>query len=104
MKGIRFKPDCYDWIRRGTKTTTFRKTRRNGIYEIVKGDIFHPVGQGIIIKCLPIKRVAAKEVVDLHYRSEGDFDSPHEFLDWLKTNNLNLPERGWLNNITYIEG
>lgn len=103
MKKIRFKPDCREWIKLGIKTTTFRKTRRNGIYEIVEGDIFHPKGLGLIIECLPIARITGKEVVDLHYQSEGDFDSPKEFLEWLEKNKLRLPERGWLNLVTFIE-
>lgn len=103
MKGIRFRKDCYDWIIHGCKTTTFRKTRRNGIYEIVEGDIYHPKGQGIFILMKPIKRCEAQEVIDEDYSTEGPFDTKEEFIKWLDDNALKLPEDGWLNSIEYVE-
>lgn len=102
MKGIRFKPDCREWIKQGIKTTTFRKTRRNGLYEVVEGDIFHPKGLGIFIECKPIVRMHRNDVILYHYQLEGDFDSPEAFMAWLKANKLELPEWGWLNHIKYI--
>jgi len=103
MKGIRFRKECYAWIQKGCKTTTFRKTRRNGIYEIVEGDIFHPKGQGIFILMAPIKHCTSKEVIEEDYHTEGPFDTKEEFTDWLNKVKLTLPEDGWLNSIEVVE-
>jgi len=56
MKMIRFKPDCREWIKQGIKTTTFRRTKKQGIYEIVEGSWYHPKRLG-----RRIYRVAQKE-------------------------------------------
>ena len=102
VKSIRFKPDCREWIKQGVKTTTFRKTRRNGLYEIVEGGWYHPRHLGIFVKCKPIKETSSEDVVFNHYRSEGDFKDPVEFLAWLLRNNLELPEKGWLNKVEFL--
>jgi len=102
MKHIRFKPDCREWIKRGVKTTTFRKTKRNGIYEIVEGSWYHPRRLGIFIKCTPIKHTTSEDVVFNHYMTEGDFKDPIEFLAWLRRNNLELPDEGWLNRVEFL--
>ena len=102
MKVIRFKPDCREWIKQGVKTTTFRKNRRNGFYEIVEGGWHHPRHLGIFVECKPIKETTSEDVVFNHYQSEGDFRDPVEFLAWLLRNNLELPEKGWLNKVDFI--
>jgi len=100
-KRIRFKDDCIKWILEGKKTTTFRATRRNGLYEIVKGGWFHPEGTGIFIQMEPIEYISKVQLIMQHYHTEGDFSSPEEFMSWLKSVGLydHLPPAGWLNKI-----
>jgi len=94
MKMIRFRPDCREWIKKGLKTTTFRRTKKQGIYEIVEGLWYHPKHLGIIIKLTPINKTTANKVILYDYRTEGNFNSPEEFIEWLKKNKLELPETG----------
>ena len=101
-RGIRFIPYCSEWIKRGLKTTTFRKTKRNGIYEIVEGPWYNPKRTGLLIKCTPYLFTCKDHVIHLYYDAEGDFKSSEEFLEWLKQNNLTLPEEGWLNKIEFL--
>jgi len=102
MKMIRFKPDCRDWIKRGIKTTTFRRTRKQGVYEIVEGSWYHPRRLGMYVRLTPITKMNTNTVIFFHYTTEGDFKSPEEFLEWLKKNKLELPELGWLHHVEYL--
>lgn len=105
MKGIRFKQDCRTWIALGKKTTTFRKTRRNGLYELIEGSWYKPKPLGIYFEMKPLAKITKEELIEKWYSTEGDFDSPEEFIEWLKQNKLykKLPEEGWL-NLVKIEG
>ena len=104
MKAIRFKPDCREWIRKGVKTTTFRRTKKQGLYEIVEGSWFHPKRLGVYVKLTPIKRMTKREVLLHHYETEGDFKNTEQFMEWLQKNGLweKLPEEGWLHLIEYL--
>ena len=102
MRMIRFKRDCLDWIKQGIKTTTYRKNKKHGIYELVEGSRFHPKRLGIYILLIPIEKTTVTDVILNHYGSEGDFKSPREFREWLKKNRLELPETGWLHRIEYL--
>jgi len=101
MKGIRFKPDMIKWIQEGIKSTTFRRTRRDGLYQIVKGSWYKPVGLGIFVYCKPLSRITRPELILKWYSTEGDFKTPEEFVEWLQKNKLykKLPEKGWLNKV-----
>ena len=105
MKGIRFKPEMIQWIQEGKKSTTFRKTRRTGFYQIVKGSWFKPESLGILIHCYPLTRIPKEFLIKACYDFEGDFNSPEEFIEWLKKNKLykKLPEKGWLNLVRFIK-
>jgi len=105
MRGIRFKPDMIKWIQEGIKTTTFRKTRRNGEYEIVKGSWFKPIGLGIYVECHSLMKITRDMLINHYYMKEGDFSSPTSFIYWLKQNKLlkKLPLRGWLNSVEHIK-
>ncbi len=108
MKGIRFKKDCYEWIKQGTKTTTFRKTKRNGVYEIVEGGWFKAkpywyMGKNILLLMKPIKMCNAHEIINVHYHTEGPFNNKEEFIAWLEKVKLELPEFGWLNSLEVVE-
>ncbi len=108
-KRIWFKPDCIKWIREGKKTTTFRRGRHEGIYEIVQGSRFKAKGLGIFLKlsvafcdgnAWPLRR---ENVIRFSYDTEGDFHSPQDFESWLKQNKLELPEIGYLHSIELIK-
>ena len=105
MKGIRFKPDMIKWIQEGIKVTTFRRTRRDGLYQIVKGSWFKPVGLGIYVECKPLFKVTKYMLINHYYMKEGDFKTPGEFITWLRENNLleKLPYKGWLNSVEQIK-
>ena len=104
MRGIRFKNDCIKWIREGIKKTTYRKTRRNGEYEIVKGSWFKPERLGMFVRCKPILEINSIVLVSWFWWLEGDFKSTHEFQEWLIKNKLfkKLPIVGWLNSVEYL--
>jgi len=100
---IRFKPDCREWIKKGIKTTTFRRNKKQGVYEIVEGSWYHPKRLGIFIRLIPLfPKMTSVDVIRRHFMTEGDFKSPEEFLEWLKKNKLELPEEGWLHHIEYL--
>ncbi|RLJ02731.1 MAG: hypothetical protein DRP11_02685 [Candidatus Aenigmatarchaeota archaeon] len=103
MKRIWFKPDCVEWIREGRKTTTFRKNKKEGIYQVVKGSWFKPERVGLVIKLIPIGQTDAKTVIERHFHEEG-FNSPWHFERWLRENNLDLPEVGFLHKIEVLGG
>jgi len=103
MKRIWFKPDCVKWILEGKKTTTFRSKKHEGEYEIVKGSRFKAEGLGIFLKLTPEKLpIKDENAVAIHFRTEGDFKSPGDFMEWLITNKLQLPEWGYLHKIDVI--
>lgn len=104
MKMIRFKPECREWIRRGIKTTTFRRARKQGIYEVVEGSWFHPKRLGMFVKLSPIRRMTKTEVLLYHFQTEGDFQSSEQFMEWLVKTRLweKLPNEGWLHRIEYL--
>lgn len=102
MKRIRFRRDCLPWIQDGSKTTTFRKTVRVGLYKIVEGVWYNVRDLGIVIQCSPIMLTTATDVIQNHYATEGPFTSPAAFEAWLRRVGLTLPERGWLNSIKHL--
>jgi len=104
MKMIRFKPDCREWIKKRIKTTTFRRTKKQGIYEIVEGSWYHPKHLGVYVKLTPIKRMTKTEVLLHHYETEGDFKSTRRFVEWLQKVGLweKFPDEGWLMKIEYL--
>jgi len=104
MRGIRFKPDMIQWIIEGKKSTTFRKTRRKGLYEIVKGSWYKPVGLGIIVRCYPCGILSKELLVNSLYNYEGPFETPGEFKEWLIKNKFynKLPNNGWINLVKYV--
>lgn len=103
MKRVWIKPDGRKWIREGKKTTTFRKNRHQGTYEIVEGSWYKAVSVGMILKLSPLCRISKTELINDHFLSEGDFKTPKDFSNWLKVNKLNLPDFGWLHRIEKIE-
>jgi len=46
--------------------------------------------------------MSAKEVIEEHYFTEGDFGTKEDFIKWLDDNNLLLPSSGWLNKIEFL--
>lgn len=103
MKRLWIKPEGRIWIREGKKITTFRKNRHWGLYEVVEGSWYKAVSVGMVVKLTPLYRISKKELIQDYYSSEGDFKNPDEFLEWLNTNNLDLPDLGWLHKIKLKE-
>lgn len=104
MKRIWFKPDCVRWIREGKKTTTFRKTRHEGTYKVVKGPRFKAVPIGLNIKLTPIDEMAFSVVVNSYFITEGNFKSSNEFVDWLDYVGIlyHHEQLGWLHQIEVL--
>lgn len=104
-KRIWFKPDCVRWIREGKKTTTFRKTKHEGIYQVVRGSWFKAEPVGLRVRLTLIVEMPFEQVISLHYGTEGDFETPLEFADWLSMVGLKYrtEQLGWLHNIEVIE-
>ena len=102
---IWFKPDCVRWIEEGKKTTTFRRRKHEGIYEVMKGSWFLARGVGLKVRLIPIAALAFGEVIANHFESEGDFEDSNEFAMWLKRVGLakKLPLVGWLHRIEIVE-
>ncbi|KXB01094.1 hypothetical protein AKJ44_02950 [candidate division MSBL1 archaeon SCGC-AAA261F17] len=101
-KRIWFKPDCIKWIREGIKTTTFRNTKRNGVYDVAKGSWFNATPIGLRLKLTPTNLMSGENVINKHYEIEGQFKSPQEFRGWLEKVGLELPTAGWLNEIKVL--
>jgi len=101
---IWFKKDCVQWILEGKKTTTFRSRRHVGEYEIVEGSRFKAKGLGIFLKLTPQNLpMHSVDVIDFHYKTEGNFVTDKELVTWLKKNKLELPEWGYLHDIKILE-
>lgn len=103
MAYIRFKPDCVKWILEGSKKTTFRFRRYDGVYELAGGSLFNPKPLGVFFILKPIKRIPAYEVIEEHYSTEGPFSSREEFVDWLRRSRLlkrfQTDKLGWLHSV-----
>ena len=105
-KRIWFKPDCVEWIVKGIKTTTFRRRRHEGIYEVVRGSWFKPEPVGLTLKLTPIKQMDFLDCINAHFETEGDFDCQADFEAWLNKVGLDYQkdERlGWLHKIEVVD-
>jgi len=106
LKGIRFKPDAILWILKGKKSTTFRFRRYNGIYTIVYGSWFDPKSLGIEVRLTPIKRIKARDVIEHHWRTEGDFNFKEDFVAWLMAKGMyerfDTDKLGWLHKVELV--
>ncbi len=103
-KRIWFKPDCVRWIREGKKTTTFRKRRHEGVYEVVRGSWFKAKPIGLRVRLTPLCQAYLGNVLDLRFDTEGDFGNTDEFIDWLVEIGLTnkVPDFGWLHKVEIV--
>lgn len=102
MRTIRFKKDCIEWIKTGRKTTTYRKNKKEGIYEIVRGSYYHCEHLGIVVRLTPIAPINKEELISYYWQKEGDFETRWDFLAWLGEEKVTLPDFGWLMKVEYL--
>jgi len=87
----------------GKKTTTFRKGRKEGVYEVIEGSWYRPRPTGMKVRLTPIQSMGIDELISSYYRTEGDFNTPEDFKGWLKRKKLTLPELGWLHRLELVK-